>query len=174
MPLLNQALPLHDPRCDHKPWTCKRLRCIEDTERFCRRVLDVEIRRRQITRIEYDLALTELIEEAWWLAQRYDPQRSSSISTYVYSQLANRLTNWLHKQLGRNPEHHPPQYLEDLPTQPTITTGTDDPETRLVPDLLRRILEPRSSDTAQAIDRMGGTQARRIVARTRRTPPRPG
>lgn len=170
MPLLNGTLPLHDPRC--KGHDCRRLRCITDTERFCARALNTETRRRQITHIDHERALTELIEEAWWLAQRYNPQRSSSISTYVYSQLGNRLTNWLHRELIRNPDHHQPTSLEDLPAEPTQHTGTDDPTPHLVPDLLRGLLQPRAGDTPAAINEMGRTQARRIVARTRRTTPR--
>jgi hypothetical protein len=165
MPLLHGTLALHDPRCTSHQ--CTRLRCVQDTERFCRTALDTEIRRRQITRIDYDDALAYLIEEAWWLAQRYDPQRSSSISTYVYTWLPDRFTNWLHLKLGRNPEHQAPSYLEDEPEQ-ALGTGSDDPTTRLDPDLVQ-LLRARPSDTAQAIDRLGKATARRARKRTRRT-----
>ena len=169
MPLLNGALSLHDPRC--KGAHCERYGCVRDTERFCRTVLDTEIRRRHITRIEYDDALVHLIEEAWRLSVGFNVQLSDRrrISTYIRRYLPDRFTNWLHAQLGRT-DHEPVLYLEDLSDRHAATTSSDDLPARVGSDLAR-LIRPRSSDTAEAIDRMGKATARRTRARPSTPPP---
>lgn len=111
--MLNGVMALHD---------------IRDTEKLCRRILDNHLRKTRATLNHHDTedAVSYLIETAWELSLRYDPNRNTSFSKYAYSVLALRIVDWYRTRYYRD------QTSSDWyrRTNPNTTHDPDDIERR--------------------------------------------